>query len=645
MPRPEPPHAVVTHDGVATKLLLRQGAPIDKTPITGLDQVVTVGDTAQRSDQRTPQVIWSDQRGGGGVRKHTETEGNTGYRDSQVDARFGLLTLTPDYSGAHAHGANTGVMGFVEYLDESGVLLIVWGWLANATTSARRFDGTSTWTTITTGGTGIKNLTGFAYFNGRYCFATTEAASGLHTSTDAATWADGSKAKSCVGLAVHDNKLWTFNATDNTLDFATDPTAAHGSWGTSAVLYLHPKEVVRQVVTWRDPDGREAIYLVTTRRILWYDEDADTFLDFDNLARRTGGAAPATFYPRLVAALSDGNAYATLYNSDTSAPKRTEVVQFSGVASPLRPGRDFGAAGFMVPAFRMLVDDGAFLYGIGALGSSGKVMARGETGGWTTYHYDVGTPLVGGGYGAGKIFLLDATYLRIPQMGSADHPLDSDALRSYPSGVSQRHDYAFTDGGRPNQPMQDLWVVVNCLDQSDPERLPGLAEGTSVGVGYLVDGDTVPTFLTPALDHTDSFPAIRAIDGGDGVLAKQIRPVLVLSTADGNYSPIVESLGVAFIRREEPRYAYTLVADLRDMEKKALYASLDRGELLARVEAWTQPGAVVRLDFAGGDWASDPATAVTVPNATVQYRASADPHTGVQQLTLVFSDVTPPASG
>jgi len=103
-------------------------------------------------------------------------------------------------------------------------------------------------------------------------------------------------------------------------------------------------------------------------------------------------------------------------------------------------------------------------------------------------------------------------------------------------------------------------------------------------------------------------------------------------------------VSLAYLRQEVPRYAYTVVADLREGDHD-FYRGQDRVQLLRRIEGWGQPGSIVRLDFAGGDYASRPAGATTVPNCTVAFSGQEDPDTGPGQYTIVFSDVSPPASG
>ncbi len=648
------PHIVVTDSTGQLSVLLRRGSMISVAPTTGLSQVVTTGDTALRNDQRTPQVIWADQRGGEGLRKYTEVEGNTAYLGSVVDARWpDILALPPAMGTVYTHGANTGIMGFVEYLGLTDCEFIVWGLMNSATTSARRFDDTgATWTTVTTGGTGISYLTGFSYFNGCYLFATTNTM-GLYASTDGVTWANSAKAKACIGLAVHDNKIWTFNSTDNTLDYASDPTAAHASWGTSTVLYLHPGEAMRQVIEWRDGPGRAIIYLVTNRRLLWYNEDADAFLDFDQLWRRVGGAYASTFYPRAHVGLRDGNLSVTLYNTNSAAPKQDVILQYSGVTNQAGP-RVLPRYSPGAHYFRQLLDDGTWIYTIGNI-SFGRIMAISETGGFTTYYSDTSNTLtlVGGGYGPSlnyglseTIYALTATSVLIAAMATDAHPLYRTG--TYPTGTTYAHEYAYTDGGTPNMWKQALWVTVDCADPSSTGDLSGLAAGTAVRIGYLADDDTSPTLIGSAeLTSADTFPATVAIASGAGVPFRQIRLIAYLSTTDGNYTPVIASLALGYIRMEEPKFSYTVVADLSDRDH-ALYAGQDIAQIRARIASWARPGSIVRLDFAGGDWGTtatsdNPATASSVPSCTVQYSATDDPEKGPQFVTIVFNDVSAPS--
>lgn len=634
-------HVVVAYNSLTTSLLLRQGSTIDKSPITGQTQVVTTGDTAERADQRTPQVIWTDQRGGVGTLHYTETEGLTTCLFSTCDLRFpGMITLPPKDSNLDSTGLVSAIPSFVEYLGATNAYVIAWAYGNASTSSARRNSTSTTWNAVTTGGTGISNLTGFAYFNGRYCFATTNSGVGLYTSTDGITWADSAKAKACIGLATHDNKIWTFNSTGNTLDWATDPTAVHGSWGTSTVLYLHPNETVRQVVAWRDVRNRAAMFLVTTRRIIWYDEDADAFLDFQNIARLVN---PTTAHPRLAVSPRDGSAILTLYDTGGGAATET-VYHFSGVTTVDGPNRRGGLPDDWHVSLVNAVGNSRWMFFAGTprgVGAYQKLLVLNEQGGWSSLYSTSAAAINGIGYGDGKVFMLtpgvNVVCVAIAAPDNWDTPLSA-AGTYYASGA---HAFAFTDGGTPNMDKQALWVTVQALDHTDADKPPGLPANTTVQVYYSLDQGNLVSLGT--LTSASTFPAVLPFNSGNGVAFKQIRIYLVLATTDEDHTPIVTSTALAYIRQEEPRYSWALSADLRDIG--LMFSGLDRAQLLARIDSWTQPGAIVRLDIAGGDWSTDPAQAITIANCTVSYRASVDPDSGVEQLGLRFDDVSPPASG
>lgn len=644
------PHIVVTDGTGSVSLLLRRGSPVSVAPTTGFNQVVTAGDTAQRTDQRTPQVIWTDQRGGMGERFYLETEGLTSFTAGNCDVRFpNMITLVPQYTGVGtgSHGMIASVPSFAEYLGITNAYVIVWAYGNASLISARRYDDTAgTWNTVTTGGVGISLLTGYAYFNGYYLFATTNAGQGLYTSTDGVTWANSAKAKACIGLATHDNKVWTFNNTDKTLDFATDPTAAHASWGTSAVLYLHPGEIVRQVAEWRDRVGRAAVYVVTTRRLIWYDEDADAFLNFFQLGELVN---PTTSHPRLAVSPRDGSAFLTLYDTATNAAS-DRVYKFSGVTEPLGPNQrgglplDYGntlvaAVGNSRWMFFAVRPRGA--------ATNGSTMVLNEQGGWGVM-WGPSSLIVGVGYGQGKLFTLLSNGLIEQTVGDSwDTPLNGLTSARY-QGFCQ-HEFAYTDGGTPNIDKQALWVTINSLDHTSATLAPGLAGGVVSGATCAVQYRTDRTGWTTAaaLTAADTFPKTIALNGGAGVPFRQFKLKLSLDTNSALYTPVIVSTALSYIRMEAPKFSYTVVADLSERDHP-LYRGQDIAQLRARIAAWAQPGSVVRLDFAGGDWGTtattdNPARATSVPSCTVQYSASEDPEKGPMYTTLVFNDVSAPA--
>jgi hypothetical protein len=137
---------------------------------------------------------------------------------------------------------------------------------------------------------------------------------------------------------------------------------------------------------------------------------------------------------------------------------------------------------------------------------------------------------------------------------------------------------------------------------------------------------------------------VLPIAAGFGVKAKQIKVRLGLASSNSGNTPVVTSVALAYTRQEVPRYAYTVPIDLSD-RTHPLYRGKSMAGLLAAMDRWTQPGALVKLQFAGGDAATSPSTGTTVANATFAYSGAEDAERGPGNYQGIFADFTPGSSG
>jgi hypothetical protein len=322
-------HVVVTEsDGTVTSLLVARGGfnQIRKNPITGLGQVVTTGDNAARSDQRTPQVILSDQTGGMGEFFYTETQGITTFTDSDCDTRFpGMVVLPPQVTllGAIAAlGTNTTTPWHVEYVNETNATRIAW----TAAAVSQRYTGAA-WTT-TSMPTG--NGAAFFLFNGNYYLGTT---TGLWYSANGTAWTQISfpPNSTIYGAVVHDNKVWVIHGMATASNLAIEVSTDGTTFTFLRFFDLNPGEVMTGLLEWRDRVGRAVLYVRTNQRLIQYDEDADQFLNFYQLR------PPPGLGRRRPAGPSPGSATAISTWSSGSAARPDNVYVFSGTTGRYGP--------------------------------------------------------------------------------------------------------------------------------------------------------------------------------------------------------------------------------------------------------------------------------------------------------------------
>jgi hypothetical protein len=637
------PHIVVTEsDGTVTSLLIPRNRRINRNAITGLDQVVTAGDNAQRTDQRTPQVIKTDQSGGMGQFWDVETEGVTSYRISTCDTRYpNMICLPPLPTSLGNTGLVFNLPSYAEYLGVTNAYVLAWARRNASTTSARRNSTGTTWATITTGGTGISQLTQFAQFRGAYAFGTLNSTIGIYYSTDAVTWSNSAKAKAVSGICTHDNKIYAYNSTDNTLDWHDDLSAAHATWTTSSTtLRLWAGEYVSQLIEWRDRVGRAAVYVVTSQRLIQYDEDADAFLDFadySDIVTATAGIPIAQTH------LRDGNLYLGLY--DPNVAGYPAVFWFSGTTNLASPNLRGGLATTEQISIQAIDGGRRWLYFFGPSTGSGKILAMNDQQQFSSVYTSTQGQLNGGGYRLGKAHAL--IWDGSANMFCDEVPLPDDdntplfASRTY--AASAAHEYSLTDGGTPNMYKTALWVELQGFNHA--QQIPGLAGTTQVIVKYALDTDTGWTTLG-TLTNASTFPARLPFDATPpgGLRFKQIKFQLLLSTGTSSLTPIVTSFALAYVRAEVPRYAYTVPVTLED-RTHAFYRGKSIAGQMAAIDRWTQPGALVKLQIAGGDWATAPSKAITVNNCLVAYSGEIDPEKGPTNLMIQFSDYSTPSDG
>lgn len=624
---------------------------IRRFPVTGLGQTTTVGQTEKRQDLRTPQVIYSGQPGGMGRFEYVEMDGVDDFTDSTLDTRFECLTLPPgrtQLGAAIGGGALTGQWK-VEYLNQADAKVIAWGREQAATCLYYYDTSPAGWNAVAA----PSQLTGFCNFGGLYCLASASGGNAIYTSPDGVTWTGSGYAKPARGICVHDNHVYIYNETDQRLEWQTTATAAAG-WSTSPdTLKLFPGEKVRNLIEWRDPKGKPAVFLLTSQRILWYDDDADQFQTF---APDIAGGAGGSFYsPHAAVFLADSNLYVALPSTLEKSISATAQV-YSGVTEQTGPNIKGGLP--VGEQMRLWHAAGGinWLYWFADSDSNttpgGRVLAMNPQRGFHTIgKADAGTRILGGGYARGLTWAVqsDGKIYEFDTPDNKNHPLLASG-RTYRTGAWYYHEFAFTDGGAENMPSTAEWVTVKCRNQ-DNSGVPGLPSGAGCQVEVAVrrDVDASWTVLN-TLGSSDTFPAVCPINSGNGLAFREFKVRIGMISTNAAKSPMLDSVAFAFSREETPRFQVQCEVDLTEetwgLDQSPMGGQYNLRQLRDALDAMSQPGVRVRARYGG---ASDSHPNVpggrTIANAKLEYAGDEDPVTGLGTFTISLTDLTPPASG
>jgi hypothetical protein len=639
---------------------------IRSTPRSSAISRILLGDSVQQSDAEQPQLLLSDQREGMGLQSYNEQEGLGKFRVSGWDSRFqGLLALPPQPTQLGGLLPNTGSLaGFVWRVEQlAGQPATLPLFNSGAQGFPARYNGAGTWVQIG-GATFSVYVTGYARFRQYYIIAAGVDGSGvLAYSTDGTTWtgsAIGVLARCC---AVHDNKLWALSyqgAGRFKLRGLTDPAVATGVLSDDELL-LHPGEQATQLVAWQF-GGFPALYVLTSQRLMRYDDRTLTFHEYDTFEARV--PVSGTVIPQ-GAVGPDGNLYVTFYNSG-SADRGDAVWQYSGNSNgEVGPNRQGG-----VPAtdrFTLTHLQGGlhwtFGWARGRAGTTniGRMLAMSPQLGWSTL-ISAGLPgdVTGGGYdGNGTAYaVLDTRAvwsLSVPDL--PDLPQNASG-RQYLTGNTATHRYGITDLGLPNVPKLILGVEVHARTTAGVRN--ALDPNVTVTPKYALDGATSFTSLA-ALTSGSVFPNRQTINGGLGVRCYDIEVALDGISTNSANSPLIEAVIVYYLPlfqvREE--WEVSVVTDPLHEAAKGRYGLNEPWQYYnnspedLRKHLRDNAGAsavnnyrsqVVAVSFGGGALEND-STLMSVAAAEYRIQSDEDPIFGRGVMTLAITNRTIAASG
>lgn len=572
---------------------LTQNSLVTRSPLQPFSPAIQAGNSTRITDARLAVRVWDDFTGGLGQRDDDGV--STSYAEGDLDARVpGAVALPPrqkllksiagwDYSN------NAPV--FIEYMQHaSSPGLFLWSRDGGRSSVYRFVPNTHTFTFVS------EEVLGFASFKrAHFNIAFGAGNTKVYRTVDAgANWTSPvtHAGKKYRGLVVWDNKLFSYNETDETIMQSLDGT----TWTTfGAGPELRATEEIREIVVWGAPGGqRDTLYLITTLRVLGYQEDAQEwhpFYDYEGIFK---AKVPSSHMWR-----RDSNLYFApcdeVYDSTNgpTADKHSLVLMFTpGTSDEIGPNKRFAFPDGMVNGLFRLQGGVHWLYGF-AFGSAlpgygtpnltgvigGGFFAFNEMQGWTCLHQNSG--LMGGGYANGKAWTLDSGGLY-----EFDVP-DRRQLPPLASGV----DYAAPVAFRPHylrshwtdNQAKNRWKLANYweIDMRLADGTSGVPVGSTVilrwrtdnqpwqqvALGSNPENDYLGMLLLqmPGPDTTEWPVRVPMPPGGQqiGVAYKRIQWEIWMERGGvANQTPVLASVALYYTFWQENHYSYTMQLDL-----------------------------------------------------------------------------------
>jgi hypothetical protein len=642
--------------------------PIRTAPDAAFPEAIVLGDPARATDQRTASLVTGDLTGGAGQFRYPAQAGaaslNT-YAYGDVDTRWAHAIVQRPNPLALTNKLTTSNVGqrfvYAGYANAS-ILSFNWGG------ALYRYDPTvPAWNAAAI----LTPCYGVLVGNGGV-YATTTAA--VQRSTDGVTWAalatTGMPAVSSLfGAGRHDNKLYTIysgaGSSTLTLYYSTNFTGAAGAvtWtaGGSFTIDGTVGEYPLALFEWRDRYGRRALFCLTQRQLLGYDDDANVwqpFVDLTPLGIPTISPLTAYVWPR------DDNLYVTA---------GTDIIyRYTGQEIDiLGPNVNGGIPAGQGVTLTTLCGNSRYLFASGPGGaadaaSHGGTWALNAQDGWHRLYSNAGADILGCGWGAGRLWTAvqstgsTATVIEQKVPDLSDNPLNATSgARDYDATNTTSLVLAVFAGNAPNVPFQPMSVEIIC--KKNNARDFGLLSGCTVQAYYRTNNSGGWVALGAALTSANSFPVRRQINGGLGVLCNDFEVRVDLATNSTSQTPVVTDIIVHYVQQPLVRAQYTCQLDLRDQNpvfkqegeglpgryftgtaadlRASLYA-------VAGMVAGVNPprAQIVPFSYGAGPLAVGP-NAVGVAAALIRIASVEDPLEGYGVVTVAVADLSTAPDG
>lgn len=568
---PDKQQLEIEYGGVWYPFPIVPGAELYLQPQTPFSPAVQKGNSQQVVDRRLNVRVWDDFTGGIGELRTDPNRGLTNYNIGTLDTRqAGAVALPPKLTSLGNIGgsltppvhiesmpAHSGLFAWSEFFGENYYKI-----------------GAGAWTQAVAA---VKTRA-FARFNGAY-FVSQESAGPnytLRTSTNGSVWAAVAGTAGYVGLAVHDNALFTFDTATRKLMKSTDgvtfsaASAAIGAAG-SGVVAFEPGEGFRQILVWDVPAGnQQTIYLLTTRRLLVLEEEPGYWHDFYQDYPFDGTYAWAHPWRRT------NYLYLTFYS--TTDPNAVVLVHNGNTTDEVGPRSKRGLPDTYLHGVGFVVGNVHNLYGLGIGGtyggvySPGNIIALNDLGGWhpvmagEKITNNSTTGVVGLGY-------YNQTVYAAVSNGDIYSVTDPDRVVTHPRSGTNVYDSnihylrsAYDDDGLTN-----VWKIgaYFLVDTRLADGSPGIPTNSVLTLRYRVDGGGWTTFLSlvGGSGFPASWPAKLVMPSGaaqTGAAYLRLQWEVQMQNNAGGASPVLAALSLYYSLWLEQFYSLQAQVDFTD---------------------------------------------------------------------------------
>lgn len=619
---------------------------VRRTPQQAFGQITTIGDTQEVSDQRTASLIFGT-GGGLGRDAYQETEGLTQYRWGEWDTRVegaAVLPLAATQLGAATSLARDPVR--IEYLGLPGALLLAWvpyvtGAASTTAENVAVWTGAA-WVAPTIAVWTMRYLTGFARYRGNFYLTANTGTANLFHSTDGLNWASiaGFDTRGCC---VHDNKFYVYSVTSQMIQRSLDPLNIASWAGSNETLDLHPNEEVVQLAEWVDESNRKCVMILTTQRLLRYDDEALTYTQLDDFSGEiwASSAAANTFLPSMTVWKADNNLYVNFYDRAGAGNNPDTILQYTRQQKgAIAPNKLRGIPAAQQLAITHTVGGLNYLFAFGAqpvgTGNMGQVLAWDGQGWHPLYTPFLGTYAVwGGGYGRGTLYTAraDRTIVSQPYGDNRIRP-EYRTGAAYEVGGARGLRLAVTDGGTPNLGKRELWLTIVARKQ---DRTFGLDPGCRIDAYRGINGAAVT--LAGTATSATTFPWRVDLAGKASWYEMEIH-VSGFTTIAAN-TPALVSVQLHYDRTpQDVKDSHDFVIDLA-----ASAGEHGRSAAAVAAELLALRGQLVTLAYGAGAWGDRTSADVAVACGIFQAALEADPLKGPVLLRCEVRDLSTPASG
>jgi hypothetical protein len=645
------------------------------TPLEPFQASTVLGDSSLISDDRIAQAVVSDFRPGLGKLRYTEAESLSGFQDGDLLTVEGVATLPPRRHVLVGNGVTGAIPGGTAAGPALGVFhgwagQYWFGWWVATVGQYVVYDSVAAQFVLPTGVPGFfaPPTSGFVRF-GQYVITCQGGTIyyGTNGRAFAAGWAPGGT-KTFAGLVLHDNKAYAVQRDTATNEVAmfwiateaqlTSGAAWPGASSAASNIVLGPAEVITNLVDWKDERNNRQIQIVTSRRIISYD-DADFFTtlwkvpDPDDAARPYGFVSPRD--DLLYVCFGNKNSSVFVFNHQT--------VEETG------PNKEFGIpkgnANFTIAT---LDGNSRHMFALGT-GPQGRILIANDAFGWSPFARarltDPGDPnstpvvanekVTGMLYAGSRILLVKqgggCEYIEWPDEAASVYNFAITGsvpdVRAYEPGPLYLYSAEFDAGNELLRKMAKWWTLVVENPTGSNNAVPGLPTGCFLHFGYQFNGGAWTTYAT-TVGSGAPFPYVIPLAPAGEVFRKlRFRVGLEAPGLETLITPILRAVTLAYTREPDIYDGMQVAIDLSqqrfDLLDGQTFYGRDRQYLRDFIDTLKSGPTIAKAHY--------PVTYSYAGNVRsyssmdVRVSGTEDPQDGYGHYTLTLRDLSAPPSG